>query len=104
MENTKLFLTRHLQRIDDSDSSWDLSRQWNSVDSKKIDFTINPYLSDHADRHVDNVVAKITEPIDIIISSPFLRCMQTALKIMNQCKLGYFRLPNFIEFANILKL
>jgi broad specificity phosphatase PhoE len=82
---SKIFLTRHLQRIDDgSDSSREFAVRWNTTDSKNPNFIINPYLSDYADRHVSSVVDKITEPINYIVSSPFLRCMQTALKISNE--------------------
>ncbi len=87
---TKLYLTRHLQRIDDgSDSSRELAIRWNTVDSKNPNFVINPYLSDYSDKYVTNVVSKISDPIDVIVSSQFLRCMQTAIKIANQLnKLG----------------
>ncbi len=83
---TKLYLTRHLQRIDDgSESSREQAVRWNLTDSKNPNFIINPYLSDYADRHVDLVVRKLPK-IDVIVTSPFLRCMQTSLKIFNKLK------------------
>ena len=81
---TKIYLTRHLQRIDDgSDSSREYAVRWNTIDSKNPNFILNPYLSDYADRHVESVVAKFSE-VNVIVTSPFLRCMQTALKIFNK--------------------
>lgn len=89
MMETKIYLTRHLQRIDDgSDSSKEYAVKWNTIDSKNPNFVINPYLSDYSEKYVKIVTGKITEPIDIIVSSPFLRCMQTALKISNELNIS----------------
>lgn len=40
-ENKKLVIIRHLPRIDDSDSSIELSRRWNMVDSRLPQFVDN---------------------------------------------------------------
>lgn len=98
---TKLYLTRHLQRIDDgSDSSREFAVRWNTVDSKNPNFVINPYLSDFSDKYIQSVITKIPVPIDIIVSSPFLRCMQTALKIVNQLKKTGSSITNiYIDFG-----
>ena len=85
---TNIYLTRHLQRIDDSGSrDKTLEQKWRNEDEKDIRYKINPYLADIAkDPHnIKNVLEKIPiENINVIISSPFLRCIQTSLLLQNQ--------------------
>ena len=82
----KVLITRHLERIDDgSDSSIDLMRKWNTVDRKNPEYHINPYISDINSLH--KLVSKLqSQPycVDYVISSPFLRCVQTAILISHQ--------------------
>lgn len=83
----QIFLTRHFQRVDDSDSSLVMSRKWNETDRKIKEFEFNPYLSDvvKTNNITDTVLDKIDkDKIDIVISSPFLRCMQTAKLLMDK--------------------
>jgi hypothetical protein len=85
---TNIYLTRHLQRIDDT-SSYDktLELKWRNVDEKDIRYKINPYLVDIAKdpKNIQDVLKKIpSKTINVIISSPFLRCIQTSLLLRNQ--------------------
>jgi len=71
-----IYLTRHLERIDDSNSSVELNKVWNSLYIKEYEF--NPFITDI--NSIDNISNKLKDlNFDIIISSPFLRCIQTAL-------------------------
>lgn len=86
MSLTNLYLTRHLQRIDDTGSNdIALELKWNTIDSKILNF--NPYLSDKAytdeniNKLINNLSIEVALNIDIIITSPFLRCLQTSLII-----------------------
>ena len=87
--NTSMYLTRHLQRIDDSGAlNTKMDKQWNQSDSRELNYRINPYLSDKAeqDTNINNVVRNFEDieldsmkNIDVIISSPYLRCLQTSI-------------------------
>lgn len=79
-----IYLTRHLPRVDAGleITSLEMTRKWATIDSSGINNKHNPYLSDNIGSYIaklnDNLVDK---NINVIISSPFLRCIQTALKI-----------------------
>ena len=85
---TNIYLTRHLQRIDDTGSrDKTLELKWRSEDEKDIRYKINPYLVDKAKdpENIQDVLKEIPiENINVIISSPFLRCIQTSLLLRNQ--------------------
>lgn len=86
--NTNIYLMRHFERIDDSGSiDIDIKSKWDLLDSKNSIFIHNPYLSDKAtqSKNINKVISQITniKDIDIIITSPFLRCLQTSLIMMN---------------------
>lgn len=80
-------MTRHLERIDSEDASAIQSRQWNSVDKKLEMYQYNPYITDvnYEDNSKNREYKQsfIEKRPDVIVSSPFLRCMQTALIIAN---------------------
>jgi broad specificity phosphatase PhoE len=87
--NTNLYLLRHFERIDHSGANnKKLKENWDLIDSKKNIFNHNPYLSDKAycEKNINKVTKQISliEHIDIIIVSPFLRCLQTSLILMDK--------------------
>src|SRR3990167_3108702 len=85
--NTNLYLIRHYKRIDDSGAdNRDLDKQWNTKDSKKDIFSYNPYLSDKYFSKINKINDQIAniQSIDIIITSPFLRCLETSLIMMDK--------------------
>lgn len=85
--DTNLYLLRHFERIDDSGAiNKEMDNNWNKKDSSI--FSHNPYLSDKAyeQKNIEKVVKNIPDIqlIDIIITSPFLRCLQTSLIMMDK--------------------
>jgi broad specificity phosphatase PhoE len=57
-------------------------RKWANEDSKDINNRHNPYLSDNIGSNIATLTENLTDKnIDVIISSPFLRCIKTALII-----------------------
>ena len=82
--SNNIYLTRHLPHVDAglSITSSEMVRKWATIDSKDINNKHNPYLSDNISSNIDTLTGNLTDKnIDVIISSPFLRCIQTALKI-----------------------
>ena len=72
-------LMRHLYRIDcESSNNIQQERKWYKEDYNDKNFKYNPYLSDRSYELADKVVSEISEEIDTIVTSPFLRCIQTA--------------------------
>ncbi len=73
---TEVYLTRHLERVDIDNPSVTIARKWNSIDTKTYNF--NPYLSDisSSEKLLETLANKT---IKTIISSPFIRCVQTAI-------------------------
>ncbi len=80
-------MTRHLERIDSEDASAAQSRRWITIDKKSELYQYNPYITDV--NYEDNPKNRqykqmfVESGVDVIVSSPFLRCMQTALIIAN---------------------
>jgi broad specificity phosphatase PhoE len=98
--NTNIYLSRHLQRIDDSGANnREIEKKWNETDSKISEFIINPYLSDKAfeSANIQKLIDSFpAETIDIIITSPFLRCMETSIKLqkeINKLKESQYKNP-----------
>ena len=76
MKNIKII--RHLERVDSDGGTPEFERNWNMTDSKNELYSENPYLSDK------NSSQKLLEnlgqmKIDLIISSPFIRCVETSI-------------------------
>jgi broad specificity phosphatase PhoE len=81
--SNNIYLTRHLPRVDAGlqITSLEMTRKWAS-DSSDINNKHNPYLSDNIGSYIDTLTGNLVDKnINVIISSPFLRCIQTALKI-----------------------
>jgi len=78
MSCSTFYVVRHLQRVDSEDSSMKMSRQWNKTDYRQ--YQNNPYLSDKIDESKNKILSSLPN-IERITSSPFLRCIQTALII-----------------------
>jgi broad specificity phosphatase PhoE len=107
LQPTNIYISRHLQRVDDIKSNNKQQIIWDTQDSKNIEFKINPYLSDKAYEpyNIDKIINAFPAcNIDIIITSPFLRCIQTSfilldrineLKTINKLKLINKILVNF---------
>jgi broad specificity phosphatase PhoE len=98
--NTNLFLLRHFERIDDSGANdKEIEKKWNQIDSKNPIFLHNPYLSDKAlnQVNIEKVIKQISniKSIDIIVSSPFLRCIQTSLIMMD--KINQIKITDGLE-------
>jgi len=94
-QSTNIYISRHLQRIDDTDSNNPKQQtEWYSNHCTKPEFSKNPYLTDKAyeTTNIDKTVEKFPAvDIDIIITSPFLRCIQTSyilLKKINEIKIN----------------
>lgn len=82
--SNNIYLTRHLPRVDAGleITTLEMIRNWTTIDSKDINNKHNPYLSDNIGSNIATLTGNLTDKnIDVIISSPFLRCIQTALKI-----------------------
>jgi broad specificity phosphatase PhoE len=95
--DTNIFVTRHLQRIDTEDSEKrENAQQWNKNDSKNPSYIDNPYLVDKAfaPDNIDRVIAnfkdgdesgvRVAKNIDIIITSPFMRCLKTSILLKDK--------------------
>lgn len=86
MQNTNLYLVRHLDRIDNEDCGLEETRLWNSTYRKDYLFQINPYLcksNNKLKKIMDNLTLQGNPSFDHIICSPFLRCIETAILIKN---------------------
>ncbi len=82
--SNNIYLTRHLPRVDAGleITSLEMTRKWATIDSSGINNKHNPYLSDNIGSYIDTLTGNLVDKnINVIISSPFLRCIQTALKI-----------------------
>ena len=95
--STNIYITRHLQRIDDTDSAISVNAvKWNKIYSKNSQFFNNPYLVDKAFStiNINNVIKNfknrtesgenLAKEIDIIITSPFLRCLETSILLRDK--------------------
>lgn len=88
--SNNIYLTRHLPRVDAGleITSLEMVRKWATIDKLDINNRENPYLSDNIDSNIAIITGNLTDKnIDVIISSPFLRCIQTALKIKPNTKI-----------------
>ena len=65
---TEVYLTRHLERVDDDDS-----QTWEGRQTYKF----NPYLNNTISSV--KLLGNLPNTIETIISSPFIRCVQTAI-------------------------
>ena len=82
--SNNIYLTRHLPRVDAGleITSLEMVRKWATIDKLDINNRENPYLSDNIGSNIATLTGNLSDKnIDVIISSPFLRCIQTALKI-----------------------
>ena len=88
--SNNIYLTRHLPRVDAGleITSLEMVRKWATIDKLDINNQENPYLSDNIGNNIATLTGNLTDKnIDVIISSPFLRCIQTALKIKPNTKI-----------------
>ena len=81
-KENKIYMVRHLERIDDVDYVNKETNDWKKISSAEPLYKINPYLisTPSIELIIKNLEAK---DIDYIICSPFLRCIQTAILIAN---------------------
>ena len=82
IELPKIFMVRHLERIDYSDNP--SSKEFKEWLSQKSDYNylINPYLD--AEISIGRLRENLEEKhIDHVICSPYVRCIQTAILITN---------------------
>ena len=116
-----IFITRHFERIDGDKNNATINEKniWFSLSSLKNPKNIiekndlmyinaNPFSINHNQKvYLSKVISSIGNyKIDIIISSPFIRCIQTALKIKKDLKYAgkihvNYGLAEFIDY-NIL--
>lgn len=76
-----MFITRHLQRIDGPDIPVEEAQEWHNIYVKLPGFIENPYISKrNGHKRVINKILNQMKP-DIIITSPFVRCIQTSIII-----------------------
>jgi broad specificity phosphatase PhoE len=83
----KMFMIRHLERIDMSDNTRSPEfEEWKKI-REDYDIKINPYLDTHISisRLVENLEDK---KIDHIVCSPYVRCIQTAILVVNSRELN----------------
>jgi len=88
--SNNIYLTRHLPRVDAGleITSLEMVRKWATIDKLDINNRENPYLSDNIGSNIATLTGNLSDKnIDVIISSPFLRCIQTALKIKPNTKI-----------------
>jgi broad specificity phosphatase PhoE len=83
----KMFMIRHLERIDMSDNTRSPEfEEWKKI-REDYDIKINPYLDTHISisRLVKNLEDK---KIDHIVCSPYIRCIETAILVVNSRELN----------------
>jgi broad specificity phosphatase PhoE len=81
-QGPKIFMVRHLERIDTSDLPMSSAyKEW-IIQRNDYNYLINPYLDTEISigKLVDNLEEK---KIDHIVCSPYVRCIQTAILITN---------------------
>ena len=88
----KVYLIRHLQRIDGDDGTVDETSEWNT--RYRTEYESNPYIIQNSS--VDTLKTNLltTNSNDnfddfFIVTSPFLRCIQTSLLIANKLDMSY---------------
>ncbi len=88
-DDNYMLITRHLQRIDGVDMSTDEGKEWTLLCKNNPEFTRNPYLSkiNGADRVTSKIISLKGRP-DIIITSPFLRCLETAVLLAKRLNIN----------------
>lgn len=69
---TQLFVTRHSKRIDDDDNAQWPNQIEKPYDPPIVDFELPKRTA------MDIKGASMEEPLSLLISSPYLRCLQTA--------------------------
>lgn len=82
---SKIFMIRHLERIDVDDASPAECRLWGSTHSKDPLFKMNPYII-KSENKLPKLVSNLNETgvvIDSVVCSPFLRCIETAVLLVN---------------------
>ncbi len=100
--SNKTFLLRHYDRIDQDPEKCpkEVMRNWNSKDRKEYIFRINPYLC--CGNRVEQTTSYIKELDDIcfdyVFCSPFLRCIETAIQIMDSTPSNFMSKNIFIDF------
>lgn len=90
-ESSKMFLIRHLNKMGNSHDRWwnrlsdEDAKLWNIVHNI-YEYSINPFLQkkNNIDKLIDNLKGKT---INHVICSPFIRCIQTAILVVNSSKL-----------------
>lgn len=82
----KLLIVRHLERIDDEDNvTAEEIKQWFKIKRENRAYITNPYLQQTIS--IEKLVKNIGDiKINHIISSPFLRCIESALIISKEIK------------------
>ena len=106
-KSTNIYISRHLQRIDDTDSNDPKKyRTWIEQTKNEPKYVYNPYLTDLASekKNIDKTLAGIktdVSNIDIIITSPFLRCIQTAYLLLG--KINEHKIINGLKIMELMK-
>ena len=100
---SKTYLLRHYDRIDQDPERCPLdeARKWNRENSKKPLYNVNPYLcaGDRVNDTVRNLGALEGIKFDYVFCSPFLRCIETVIQLMDASP-GNFKDKNiFIDYC-----
>ncbi|EME28307.1 phosphoglycerate mutase family protein, putative [Galdieria sulphuraria] len=91
MKGRKLWLVRHGERMDHVDEIW----------KQKAKNPYDPPLTERGRKQAWELAGELSkEQVDVIISSPFLRCVQTAVIIAEKCGLEIKIEPGATEWLN----
>ncbi len=100
---SKIYLLRHYDRIDQDPERCPPAemRKWYSENSKKSLYDVNPYLC--AGNRVIDTVRNLAElggiKFDYVFCSPFLRCIETAIQIMDASPANFTDKKIFIDYC-----
>lgn len=83
-EAPKMFMVRHLKRIDiTDDQSTKEYKEW-VVQKNDYNYLINPHLDVSKEINIESLRDNLEEVhIDHIVCSPYVRCIQTAILVVN---------------------
>lgn len=95
-DKNRIYISRHLERIDLVKDINGNNNKWKDIDSLKKEHKHNPYLCER--NSYKKLIKNIKDKnIDIIITSPFLRCMLTS-----QIAFNYINKMDNNKIKNIL--
>jgi broad specificity phosphatase PhoE len=85
VEMPKIYMVRHLERIDVTNRpSSKEYKEWNETKKKDYKYLINPYLDIDTEISIGRLTSNLDGVhIDHIVCSPYVRCIQTAILIVN---------------------